>query len=387
MAARLVTTLCLLPLAVQALESLDDREMSGVVAQDGVVLRSEYDVSIDSIQYFDDDNNGSISLQNARIATHDQQVIDIDIVDGTGDRAGRNGIRLTNDELPFDFTVDTARINGNAIGSFGLTGFTTGGVSPIITDIWAGGYDENNNNVADEAGFTVDVYVPKESSYTTYYEDDGTRLSATVDYCSSFSGNTCLTGGINLRGLTVDVVSEGIRIGLPTVQNGVMNVRDFNINGTPINDISFENINIPEGGYAIVSAPENAGEVAINLDAYIAPETSFDYVFFDTSDSDVQRVSASISLDALASDQGTPATDFFRAEDVSVNVLQNEPTRDRGIFVAIGDATNGTGGVRGSVFARDIVLRPESAATAPVLGSAQLNLEILPGSYVEILGH
>lgn len=398
MAARLATALWMLPLIAHGLEGLDDQAMSDIVAQDGVVLRSEYDVSIDSIQYFDDDSGGVVSLQNARIATHAQQVIDVEIVSETsGPRAGRSGIRLTTDELPFEFTIDDARINGRSIGRFGLTDFTTGGVSPIVTNIWAGGYDANGNNTADESGFTVDVSIPKESSYQTYYEDDGTRLSATVDYCASTSGGVCASGGLNLQGLTVDVVGasgidkSGVRVGVPTIQNGVVNIRNFQIGSAAgsdqINDISFQNINVPEGGYVILSSPDTAGEVAINLDAYIAPGTSFDYVFFDTSDSDVQRVSASVAFGALPSDSGNSATNYFFARDLSVNVLEDEPGRNHGIKVDIGRAgsVNPTG-IRGSINMTDISLRPDSVSSAPVLGSARVNLEILPGSYVEVLG-
>ena len=35
----------------------------------------------------------------------------------------------------------------------------------------------------------------------------------------------------------------------------------------------------------------------------------------------------------------------------------------------------------------DIMLKASNASAAPVLGSLKMNLEILPGSYLEVMGH
>lgn len=376
------------PLAGHSLERLDDALMSNVVAQEGVILRSEYEIKIDNIQYFDEDNYGTISMTDVNIATRAQQVIDLDIISGTDlgivGRSDRNGIRFSNKELPIDVSVDIVRINGKSIGGFGMTNLTMGGVNPLIVDLWAGGYDLNANGLADESGFTLDITIPKESSFDLYYNDDGTRLGMTVDYCSAYTGETCTAGGLNVKGMTFDVTTDGLRVGVPEIENGQVNIRNFKINNSVINDITLKNFTIPSGGYLTLGAPDTLGESAINFDAYFASGSGFDFQFFDSSDSDIQELGASVSFNALASDTGNSATNYFHAKDGSINVRSGG---DKGILIALGDSVAGTGGLRGSISAENIVMKPINTSSAPVLGSIKMNLEILPGSYLEVMGH
>lgn len=389
MAARAFMIFLLLPFSTHALQSLNDDAMSSVVAQEGVRLLSEYEVTVDAVQYFDDENintavqdgGGSLTLSSVNVATRALQIIDFDIVKGSGDRAGRNGIRFTNEELPIDLKVGKVSINGLSLGSIGLTDFTTGLESPITLDLWAGGYDSDNDDSTHESGLTIDLEIPKESSFNTYYEDDGSRLSMTVNYCSGRnSAGGCTGGGLNLRGLTVDIIKEGVRIGIPTLAAGHVNIRNFRINESPINDVTLSNITIPEGGYLVLGAPSAAKESSINIDAYIAAGTSLDFQLFDISDSDVQVAGAHVELLALGGD----SNGFFKAEDISMNVYSGD---DKGLRFDLGDAANNTGGIEGTVLATDVTLRPVGQATAPVLGSIQLDLQVLPGSYLEIMGH
>ena len=382
MAARALTTLLMMPLMVSALERLDDTSMSDVVAQEGVVLRSEYEIQIDAVQYFDEDDFGSITMSNVNVATRDQLVVDLDVVQGDvgSDRDGRSGIRFTNRALPIDLSVDAVKVNGKTLGGVGMRNLDTGGIDPLVVDVWAGGYDLNNNNLADESGFTVDVTIPKETSYDLYYTDDGSELSMTVDHCSSYSGTTCTAGGIKFAGITFDVTADGLRIGIPEVA-GQVNIRNFKLNESVFNDITLQNFTIPTGGYLTLGAPDVVGESAINFDAYFAAGTGFDFIYFDTDD---QQFNATVSFNALASDAGNAATNYFYVKDGSINV---ESGSDKGIKIALGDAVANTGGVRGSMSIDDIMFKPTGGADAPVLGSLKMNLEVLPGSYLEVMGH
>ena len=385
MAARALTTLLMVPFMASALEQLDDSSMSDVVAQEGVILRSEYEIQIDSLQYFDEDDYGSITMSNINIATRSQQVIDVDIVSGAGDRAGRNGVRFSNKELPVDLSVDTVKINGKSLGGFGMRHLTTGGMDPLIVDVWAGGYDSNDNGIADESGFTLDISVPKETSYDLYYTDDGSELSMTVDHCSEYSGSTCVAGGIEFKGMTFDVTDKGLRAGIPEITSGQVNIRNFRLNESVFNDITLKNFTIPTGGYITLGAPDILGESAINFDAYFAAGSGFDFVYYDSSDSDVQEFNASVSFDALSSDAGEAATNYFYVKDGSINVRSGN---DKGILIALGkgDHITGSGGVRGSMSINDIMMKPVGAASAAVLGSIKMNLQVLPGSYLEVMG-
>lgn len=382
MAARALTTLLMMPLMVNALESLDDSSMSNVVAQEGVVLRSEYEMQIDSIQYHDEDDFGIISLSNVNLSTRKQVVIDVDIVSGTGDRAGRNGIRFSNKELPIDLSIEAVKVNGKTLGGVGMRHLTTGGIDPLVVDVWAGGYDLNDNSAADESGFTLDVAIPKETSYELYYTDDGSELSMTIDHCASYASGACSSGGIKFSGITFDVVDKGLRIGLPEINGGIINITNYKLNESVINDLSLKNFTIPAGGYLTLGAPDVVGESAINIDAYFAAGTGFDFVYYDTSDT--QELNATVSFNALASDAGNAATNYFYLKDGSINV---ESGADAGIKLAIGDSVTGTGGIRGSMSLDDIMLKSSSVASAPVLGSLKVNLEVLPGSYLEVMGH
>ncbi len=383
MASRALTTLLMMPLMVSALERLDDSSMSDVVAQEGVVLRSEFEIQIDAIQYFDEDNFGNITMSNVNIATRDQLVVDLDVVQGDigSDREGRSGIRFTNRALPIDLSVDAVKVNGKTLGGFGMRNLETGGIDPLIVDVWAGGYDLNDNNLADESGFTVDVTIPKETSYDLYYTDDGSELSMTVDHCSSYSGNTCTAGGLKFSGITFDVIDGGLRMGIPEVAGGQVNIRNYKLNESVINDITLKNFTIPTGGYLTLGAPDVMGESAINFDAYFAAGSGFDFIYYDT---DEQQFNATVSFNALASDAGNAATNYFYIKDGSINV---ESGSDKGIKIALGNSVTGTGGVRGSMSIDDIMLKANAATAAPVLGSLKMNLEILPGSYLEVMGH
>jgi len=389
-------SLVIYPLGGHTLESLDDARMSNVVAQEGVVLRAEYEVAIDNIQLFDEDDFGTISMTDVNIATRAQQIIDIDIVSGAAlgiaHRTGRNGVRFTNKELPIDFSVDIVRINGKSLGGFGMTNLTTGyktvADKPLIVDIWAGGYkakvlDSGGQEipyVANESGFTVDISVPMKSSYDLYYEEDGTRLGMTVDYCSSgASAATCTVGGLEVKGLTFDVTAKGLRLGIPEI-TGQVNIRNFKIANSVINDITLKNFNIKPGGYVNIGAPDAANKSSIEFDAYVASGTGFDFEFYDTSGSDVQQMNATIGFNGLAS-KTAPSNaekDFFYIKDSSINMRDGA---DEGVFIALG-------GIRGSISASDIILKPKTATgTVPTLGSIKMNLQVMPNSYLEVMGH
>ena len=72
--------------------------------------------------------------------------------------------------------------------------------------------------------------------------------------------------------------------------------------------ITLKNFTIPTGGYITLGAPDTLGESAINFDAYFAAGTGFDFIYYDT---DAQELNATVSFNALASDSGNAATNYF----------------------------------------------------------------------------
>jgi hypothetical protein len=177
-----------------------------------------------------------------------------------------------------------------------------------------------------------------------------------------------------------------LRLGLPTIKDGTYNIKNFRIGVSDtkysdINELSLSNINMGSGGYLVLGAPTNAGETEITFDMELA-DTSFDFIFYDTSDSARDSIAAHVQIGGLNS------TGIANANG-KINVLETvDPT-----IVDPSSTVPKTGGLHidfeaaFQVVATDITMQPNGVADAPVLGSFELNLQILNGSYLEVMGH
>ena len=95
-------------------------------------------------------------------------------------------------------------------------------------------------------------------------------------------------GGLDMTNITVDVVPEGMRFGLPEMTDGVIAITDFRIGNDEIgydtmNDIILKDIDLT-GGHLILKPGKTAQEAAINIDMQVNKDTGLTFVYRDEQD-------------------------------------------------------------------------------------------------------
>lgn len=419
MAARALTALLLMPLIVNALEQLDDSSMSDVVAQEGVRLTSEYEMYVQSISLIDTDDGGSTTLSDITQGTRPnrQQIIDFKIVselelhdsmygvgefeaansctDGDTDCGERLGLAFLNRDLPYDMEIGAIEINGKTVGSMGVTDFEVNAFQHHTDFIANMSLDQQSLNItafaggADGRGMNLSVYVPKTAQLKQYFEIDGVQLSSTVGFIDVDPDSASLTeysserdtngdgvitiedysGGLDLKGITIDGHEDGILIGLPTMENGLIAVTDLKIGNDDIgyefiNDIIFKDIHLT-GGSLLVKPDLNVGGSSVNMDMTINANTGFTYVYRDDKD----QINANVHL----------------AEDLVITGASINTDKVSGLEL-------GLGSIKGKVVIDEVSLAPnfyssaQRMAQAP-LGEITLNLNIANTSYLHVRGN
>lgn len=414
MAARALTTLLMMPLMVSALEQLDDTSMSDVVAQEGVRLISEYELEIQNISLIDTDDGGSTTLSDITLGTRNnqQQVIDFKIAteadlyeslhgaectSGPGCDGDRLGLAFFNRELPYDMEVGSVEINGKAVGSIGVTDFEVNAFKHHTAFINGMTQDQQSLNVtafaggADGRGINFSVYVPKTAQLKQYFEIDGVKLSSTirfVDVDPESSADSLAvystdrdtnndneitiadySGGLDLKNLTIDGHENGVLVGLPTLENGLIAITDFKIGNDEvgyefINDILFKDIHLT-GGSLLLKPDLNEDGSSINMDMTIKAQTGFTYVYRDDKD----QINAKVRLQ----------------KDLVIANASINTSSEKGLEL-------GLGSIKGQVVIDEVSLAPnfftdaQRAAQAP-LGEITVNLNIANTSYLHVRGN
>ncbi|MEH6449212.1 MAG: DUF6160 family protein [Oleispira sp.] len=421
MAARALTTLLMMPLMVSALEQLDDTSMSDVVAQEGVRLISEYELEIQNISLIDTDDGGSTTLSDITQGTRNnrQQIIDFKIASelelhdsmyGTGTYETLNacvngsigcgerlGLAFFNRDLPYNMEIGSVEINGKKVGSVGITDFEVNAFQHQTDFISNMSLDQQSLNVtafaggADGRGIDFSVFVPKTAQLKQYIEIDGVKLSSTVRFIDVDPESTSLTdadysierdtnsdgfvkiedysGGLNLKGLTIDGHDDGILIGLPTMENGLIAITDFKLGNEDIgyefiNDILFKDIYLA-GGSLLLKPDKAENGSSINMDMTINAGTGFTYVYRDDKD----QINAKVRL----------------PKDLVIVGASINTSDVRGLEL-------GLGSIKGQVIVDEISLAPnfytdaQRVAQAP-LGEITMNLNIANTSYLHVRGN
>lgn len=417
MAARALTTLLMMPLMVNALEKLDDSSMSNVVAQEGVRLISEFEAVLDNASIIDSDDGGVISFSNINFATriNRQQKVDFKIasrkelyegyngaggcgLQTTDDCSDELGLAFFNRDLPFDLTVGAMEVNGKALASMGIQNFEVNAFShnqlflgdlrdnemSLNVTAFAGGYEGR--------GINFSVYVPKTAQFEQFVGESGgsgVKFASTVRFIDVDPDDANLTvydaekdtnndgkvnirdyqGGLDMTNITVDVVPEGMRFGLPEMTGGVIAITDFRIGNDDIgydtiNDIVLKDIDLT-GGHLILKPGQAAEEAAINIDMQINEGTGLTFVYRDAQD----QINARVSL-----------PEHLTVAGASINTHA-----DDGLVLGLGQ-------IKGQVLIDQITLSPNDITStqrsqlAP-LGELTMNLNIAPTSYLRIQGN
>jgi hypothetical protein len=430
MAARALTTLLMMPLMVSALEQLDDTSMSDVVAQEGVRLISEYELYIQNISLIDTNDKGTTTLSDITQSTRPnrQQIIDFKIASelelhdsmyGAGEFAlqynadngagacaadpdacgGRLGLAFFNRDLPYDMTIGGIEINGKSVAKMSITDFEVNAfaqyahndafLAPLSQDqqslnvtAYAGGFEGR--------GINLSIYIPKTAQFKQDVEVNGVKFASTVRFIDADPEDTDLNttdvngnpntgsakttiddyqGGLDLTNITVDGVDDGIRIGLPTLNDGVIAITDFRIGNDEvgydfINDIILKDIDLT-GGFIVLKPDEKAGSSSITMDMTVNKDTALTYVYRDPND----QISTRITL----------------TEDLVVEGARLNTSLENGLEL-------GLGSVKGRVKMDQFTLAPnfytdEQRAIQAPLGELTVNLNIARTSYLHIQGN
>jgi len=318
-----------------------------------------------------------------------------DTANGAG-ADSRQVLAFFNRDLPYDVTVGAIEINDRSVAAFGVTNFEVNAFShvPSFTDGLHA--DDLSMNVyayagtgANDRGITFDIEVPKTAQYEQYIEINGVKFASTIRHVDVDPNDSSLgsydaqkdtngdgkhtiddyEGGWTAVGLTLDGHEEGMLIGLPTVENGLIALTDFRIGNDEVgydylNDIVLKNINLT-GGSLLLKPDAVAGQSSINIDAQINQGTGLTYIYRDPKD----QIRADVSL-----------TENLTISDMSINTDDVE-----GYVIGLGN-------VRGQVFVDQVTMAPnfltdaERAKVAP-LGELTVNLNIANTSYLHITGN
>lgn len=372
-----------------ALQVLDDQSLSDVTGQaQGLRITEQQEMAIDSLSYIDDDGLGpngtvgTITLSNVRQYTPNNRptVRDFEIKD-LGKGKGQ-GLIMTSRELAIYREVGDIAINGKSLGSFGQDNYHFADGDVVETGIYAGGYGGGN-------GISVDVDVPSSLSYDNWHETNGVRQFVTTNYDDPYNkGN----GGIFYQDITIDIVDDGVRVGLPTIEGGFINQYNECV-GTAAScrsegknnvthSTAYRNINLLPDSYVLIKNAKGEGEIGLEFDAVVKQGSNLDYVYIygevgsNYPSSSVFEMSGHVEL----------------LSDLTVDGLRMNVDGERGLVFDFDNTQNpGAKVVSGNIGLSNITLmRSDKVATTtnPVsLGTLDVQLNLTNNSYVQIEGY
>ncbi|QQD23609.1 hypothetical protein GJQ55_03520 [Venatoribacter cucullus] len=364
---------CVVAFPMLAMQPLDEQSLSEVTGQaQGLRYTSEYDARIDSISYIDDDgmgdgNVGMLTLSPVRLYTQTNRPVQIDLE--VKEVNGRKALVFTNRDLPIETEVGSFAINGYSLGGIGHGNFQIGTGDALVTTLYAGGNEGN--------GITIDLDIPGSMSFDTWLEDDGARLTATLDFGDP---RNPLGGGMALKNISFDLEGDGLRIGLPEITDGNVNFYNVRIGDDVLNSAALRNVNLQPGGYLLVKNARGADEIGMEMDLLVKKDSSLDFVYITGAIGEnypgpnVFEMSANISL----------------VDDLSVRGMRMNVDGERGLVFDF-DKTNAQSGVSGNLLVSDFTMQRSDkvgVVTDPVgIGSMDIQMNLTNNTYMQIEGH
>jgi len=357
-----------------ALEALDESSLSEVTGQaQGLRYTSEYDARIDSISYIDDDGLGAdgtvgtISMSPIRMYTPVNRPVQIDLE--IKEINGRKAVVFTNRDLPIELEVGSLAINGQSLGGLGQGNFQIADGDALVTRMYAGGRIGS--------GFTLDLLIPKSMRMDTYYEDEGARFTSTIDFSDPRDPNL---GGLTLENITFDLETDGLRIGMPTISGGNINIYNARIGDDVLNSLAFRNIQMVSGGYLLIKNAEQAGEIGIEFDSRIAAGSSFELVYIA---GEVDDNYPNLNVFEMSAQVSMPSN--FDVKGMRMNV-----DGERGLVFDF-DAATATDGVSGNLLVENITLQRSDkvgvGAVPASIGTLDMQVNLTQNSYLQVEGH
>lgn len=376
-----------------SMQALDDQSLSDVTGQaQGLRITDDQEIIINSLSYHDDDGHGVdgtpgvITLNSVRqySASGRPSVRDFEVKD-LGQGRGI-GLIMTSRQLDISREIEDVLINDKSLGGFGQMNYSFDDGDFIQTGIYAGGSSVGGVGAK---GISFDVNVPSSLSYDTWHSTNGVKRFVTTNYDDPYNPGE---GGMFFQNFTIDIVDDGVRLGLPTITNGFMNQynecvgTEESCRGEGRKDIThstaFRNINMPEGGYALIKNAKAANEAGLEFDLVIKQDTNLDFVYIYGEVSDNYPSDKVFEL----------STHVELLSDATVDGLRMNVDGQRGLVLDFDNEANpGATVVSANVVLSDITLmRSDRVQTTPnpvSLGTLDVQLNLTNNSYVQIEGY
>src|SRR5690554_221343 len=382
-----------------SMQALDDQSLSDVTGQaQGLRITDDQEIIINSLSYHDDDGHGIdgtpgvITLNSVRqySASGRPSVRDFEVKD-LGQGRGI-GLIMTSRQLDISREIEDVLINDKSLGGFGQMNYSFDDGDFIQTGIYAGGSSVGGVGAK---GISFDVNVPSSLSYDTWHSTNDAKRFVTTNYDDPYNPGQ---GGMFFQNFTIDIVDDGVRLGLPTISNGFMNQYNECV-GTKescrgegrkniTHSTALRNINMPTGGYALIKNAKGAEEYGLEFDLRLAKDTIFNYVYIfgevgDSYPNDrVFEMSAHVSLLSEATVDGLR----MNVDGERGLVFDFDNTGSAGTKSAPGATV-----VSANVEVSNITLmRSDRVQTTPnpvSLGTLDVQLNLTNNSYVQIEGY
>lgn len=376
-----------------ALEALDDAVLSNTVGQSqGLKITQEYENRIDSLEYWDDNglNNGkagrlTINDMLSKTATNRPEIREIRLM-----RASDNSTYLEITDI--DYSTEQSyklSINDKSLGRFGEENYQgTYGRKTILRP--GGAKNLDGSEIGGPGGISIDWIYPHTLTYDSWVEQNGVRETKTVMYDDIYQkGN----GGLENKNITVDIIDDGMRIGLQEVTNGFKGEINNRIGDEIHGSTAMRNINYKPGGYVVIKSAKESGDIGLELDLVLKAGSGFEQVDISGAAIDLQGTQAGksyLTTNHFVSTQTIKLLSDLRIEGMRLNV-----DGERGVVLdfdtSVGAPTN-VASVNLEVSNHKILRGNENNMAQRVdnavsLGTTNMQLNLTNQSYIQIEGH
>lgn len=376
-----------------ALEALDDNVLSDTVGQSqGLKITQEYENRIDSLEYWDDNglNNGkagniTINDMVSKTATNRPEIREIRLKRDTTDNS--TYLEITDIDYSTEQNYKLS-INGKSLGRFGEENYQ--GTYGRKTILRAGGAKyADGTDIGGPGGISIDLIYPHTLTYDSWTEHNGVRQTKTVMYDDIYQkGN----GGLVNKNITVDIIDDGMRIGLQEVENGFKGEVNNRIGDDIHGSTAMRNINYKPGGYVIIKSAKDSGDIGLELDLKLKANSGFEQV--DISGAAIDLEGAQAGKSYLTTNHFVNTQTIKLLSDLSIEGMRLNVDGERGLVLDF-DTSMGTqkvASVNLEVSNHKILRGNENNMAQRVdnavsLGTTNMQLNLTNQSYIQIEGH
>lgn len=378
---------------IHALEVMDDTALSNTTGQAaGLKITQEYENTIDSLEYWDDNGwNGSGKAGNLTIndmvvktATNRPEIREVRLKQ---DANNQTYLEITD----IDYSTEQrfkVSVNGESLGTYGQDNYN--GTFGRKTILRAGGAkDEHGNEIGGPGGMSVDWLYPHDLTYDSWVEQNGVRQTHTVMYDDIYKKGA---GGLANTDITVDIIDEGVRIGLQVVEDGFKGEVNNKIGNDIHGSSAMRHINYKPGSYLVVKSAKDSGDIGLEFDGVISKGSNLEMVEISGAAIDLKGTAVGDSY--ITSNHFVSSSRIELKEELSIKGMRLNVDGERGIVLDF----DTTAGAPVNVASANIeisnhkILRgggdmEQRMNAATSLGTTNLQLNLTNQSYIQIEGH